>query len=583
MPKRELRGARYVTARNEWVASFVLDELPYLDFAATLECYEALLDPGSKYFLDAAGLALLACNDRYFLLTGPLGRHDALHPWIFARCREVEAAPDGFLDLWSRFHFKSSLGTFAGLIQEILCDPEIRICILSATKDIARAFLVQIQEELESNDHLKTLFPDVLWSDPRREASRWSRETGIVVKRQGNAKEATVESSGLIDGQKTSRHYDLLNYDDVVTQDLIGNPEIIRKVTLRWEMSDNLGSHEKTRKWHWGTRYSFADTYGVILERRTLKPRIHPATDDGTLTGKPVFMSQARWDEVKDAQRSTVSAQMLLNPVAGNEAVFRAQWLRPYEVRPLALNVYIMCDPSKGSTTHRSDRTAIAVIGVDQGGNKYLLDGVRHRMKLSERYQYLKQLHRYWSDQPGVQSVRVGYERYGAQVDVEVIAEWQERDGCSFEIEELNFPREGRHSKRDRVERLEPDMKRSKFHLPGVTWHPEFGARTRACQALWRVDEASGKILYRPLAAPTRRMAEVAKLQQSYRIVTPIKRLDENREPYDLTRAFIEEALFFPFAPHDDLIDACSRIYDMRPVAADAFDGADHDAPVHPD
>jgi len=238
-----------------------------------------------------------------------------------------------------------------------------------------------------------------------------------------------------------------------------------------------------------------------------------------------------------------------------------------------------MCDPSTGRT-HRSDRTAIAVVGVDHGGNKYLLDGVRHRMKLSERWQYLKQLYTWWSEQPGVQLVRVGYERYGAQVDVEVISEWQERDRCCFEIEELNFPRQGEHSKRDRVERLEPDMKRGKFHLPGVTWHPELGARDG--RATWRVDE-TGKILYRPLQGPTRRMAEMARLQQSYRIMEPIRRLDENREPYDLARCFIEEAIFFPFAPHDDLIDATSRIYDMAPTPADAFDGAEHEASVHPD
>jgi hypothetical protein len=51
-------------------------------------------------------------------------------------------------------------------------------------------------------------------------------------------------------------------------------------------------------------------------------------------------------------------------------------------------------------------------IGVDQGGNKYLLDGVCHRMKLSDRWDYIKQLKRKWEGHPGVQMVKVGYERY---------------------------------------------------------------------------------------------------------------------------------------------------------------------------
>jgi hypothetical protein len=56
------------------------------------------------------------------------------------------------------------------------------------------------------------------------------------------------------------------------------------------------------------------------------------------------------------------------------------------------------------------------------------------------------------------------------------------------------------------------------------------------------------------------------------RIVAALKRRDENGDIYDLTRAFIEEAVFHPFAPHDDLIDACSRIYDMEPRAPTMFE-----------
>ncbi len=586
------RGERYLPDQADPLRAALREELPYLDFAGTRAWYGAHGED-----LSDAQCAFLACNDRYFLLTAVLGRPDLDHAWLFERCREVERAPDGHLDLWSRYHYKSTIITFAGVIQEILCDPDLTVAIFSHTRPLAKAFLVQIKRELESNDYLKRLFPDVLWRAPAREAPKWSENEGIVVRRASNPKEASVEAHGLVDGQPTSRHYGLLVYDDVVTVESVGSPEQIKKTTDRWELSDNLGRAEGVRKWHCGTRYHFGDTYGIILERGVLKPRIHAATDDGTLNGRPVLLSAERWEEIKSAQRSTVSAQMLLDPRAGNVAVFRAEWLKGYEVRPTALNVYILCDPSKGSSA-RSDRTAIAVIGIDVAGNKYLLDGVRHRMKLSERYDFLKRFHGYWSTQPGVQSCRVGYERYGAMVDLEVIAEYQQRDRAFFAIEELNFPRDGSaHAKPDRVERLEPDLRAGKFLLPAVVYHPDFGGTDG--KAVWRVftedeaakaepgsDEATlkpGNIVYRPLLGPSRQQRRLEAMGERYRIVDPVRHLDEDRNVYDLTRAFIEEALFFPFAPHDDLIDACARIYDMQPVAAQNWERGGWEAPVYPD
>src|SRR4051812_22020957 len=137
-----LRGTRYANDGNSRLQDFIVNELPFLDLAETLKFYKVACD------LPQLSRALLGCNDRYFLLTALCRRFDALHSWIFTRCREVEHAPDGFLDLWARFHYKSSLGTFAGVLQEIVCDPEITIAIMSCTNEVAEPFLVQLQQEM---------------------------------------------------------------------------------------------------------------------------------------------------------------------------------------------------------------------------------------------------------------------------------------------------------------------------------------------------------------------------------------------------------------------------------------------------
>jgi hypothetical protein len=206
----------------------------------------------------------------------------------------------------------------------------------------------------------------------------------------------------VVDGQPTAAHYKLRVYDDVVAPESVTTPDQVAKTTSSWELSDNLGMVDG-RKWHAGTRYSFADTYGAILERKALKARIYPATDNGRADGKPVLLTQKQWDDKKVIQGpATIACQQLQNPIAGQQAFFNPLDLVRYEIRPATLNVYILCDPAR-SMKKGSANSAFAVIGIDATRNKYLLDGANHRMDLKTRWEMLKGLRRIWMNQPGVQ------------------------------------------------------------------------------------------------------------------------------------------------------------------------------------
>src|SRR4051812_24785739 len=62
----------------------------------------------------------LGRRDLFYLMTRLLRRPDVDNDFLFARCREIEEARDGYLDLWAREHGKSSLITFGMTIQDIL-------------------------------------------------------------------------------------------------------------------------------------------------------------------------------------------------------------------------------------------------------------------------------------------------------------------------------------------------------------------------------------------------------------------------------------------------------------------------------
>ncbi len=486
--------------------------LPFATRAAAHAAYGDLCRAARVYaeagepLVMAALLAYLGRRDLFFLLVYLLNRPDADNDWCFVRCAEVSAAPDGYLDLWAREHFKSSIITFALTIQDILRDPEITAGIFSHSRPVAKGFLRQIKREFEDNELLKTCFPDVLYASPAKEAPQWSEEAGIIVRRKTNPKEATVEAWGLVDGAPTGKHFSLLVYDDVVTRESVATPEMIKKTTDAWALSLNLGARpqkgRKAARRHIGTRYHFADTYQAILDRGAAQARIHPATIDGKEEGRPVLLSP---EELIEKRRSMgpyiFGCQMLQNPKADTVMGFKQEWLRSYTLgrHPAESNFYLLCDPA-GAKKTGSDYSVFWVLALGCDGNIYLVDGVRDRLNLTERAQALFRLHRKW------RPLAVGYERYGMQADIEHIRYVQNQEGYRFSIIELG----GAMPKNDRIRRLVPVFEQGRFYLPET-------------------------LPYRDLTGALR----------------------------DLAGEFTdEEYLAFPVCGHDDMLDCASRVLD---------------------
>lgn len=337
----------------------------------------------------------------------------------------------------------------------------------------------------------------------------WSLDDGIMVKRKRTAKEATIEASGLVDGQPTSKHYEFLLYDDVVTLGSVTNPEMIEKTTEAMRMSFNLGAGEAVVKRFIGTRYHFNDTYRELMKSGAVAPRIYACTEDGTVEGRPVMRSREFIaQKYKEMGPYVFASQMLQNPTADTTQGFKKEWFRWFERKPdedfknySRMNRYLLVDPAS-SKKQNSDYTAISIIGLGEDKNMYLLDLYRDRLNLQERAQLVMALHRIWRPK------RVGYEKYGMMADVEYLKSVQSEENYRFEVTEVG----GTVAKFDRIRRLVPYFANRQFYMPYELYRTQY----------------------------------------------------DGKEINLIETLVNEEILMFPVSLHDDMLDSISRIFDLE-------------------
>ena len=305
----------------------------------------------------------------YFILRIPINKQF----WVQA-CRDVQhGQKSDTLDLWFREGGKSSIITTAETIQRILANPEERISIFSYCKTAAVKLMRGIKSVFENSNLLKACFPDVLFDDPYSQAPRWSEENGIIVKRKGFYREATLEAHGLIEGMPTGSHFTGRVYDDIMVADFKDSPEIIEKVKYMFDMSAALGTDGG-----WcriiGTPYHYEDVIAYVKGKKDEEGRPlyylreKPGTVGGDYNGESVMMSKRRLAEFK-SDEEIFSAQILLNPTPTKLRKFNPDFLLPVMPSDLPERLYrfMAVDPAgeRKSDKRKGDCWGMLVFGIE--------------------------------------------------------------------------------------------------------------------------------------------------------------------------------------------------------------------------
>jgi hypothetical protein len=192
--------------------------------------------------------------------------------------------------------------------------------------------------------------------------------------------------------------------------------------------------------------------------------RVRPAFFSNGVS--PIYTDEQVHGTLKNLHPRTIACEYYMDPTlkAQNEG-FDEKWLQyhsglsPEELN--ACNLYIVVDPGKGKEKNsHAGKTAMLVIALHPNRKYYLIDGIRIGMNLEQRTDWLFSFHRMYAQQGRM--VKVGYESYALQSDVEHMRLEQERQGYFFPISAL-------HKKIDKDERISaliPVFKNSEFVLP---------------------------------------------------------------------------------------------------------------------
>jgi len=407
-------------------------------------------------------------------------------------------AKDNQLVLLPRDHQKSAMIAYR-VAWWITRHPETTVLYVSATANLAEKQLKSIKDILTS-DIYRFYWPEMV-NELEGKRERWAVDEISVdhpKRKEEGVRDATVKAAG-ITANVTGLHCNVAVLDDVVVPDNAytnTGREQVRAFYSQLSSIESTGAKE----WAVGTRYHPSDLYKDMMDMTEIY--FDDDTDEETeehvyetfertveTNGEFLWPKQRRADgkafgfDAKELARKKAKyldvtqfyAQYYNNPNAVETQLIDKSRFLYYNKEQIdnisgawyigdnMLSVYASMDFAY-SVSNTADYTVIAVIGVDEDNNYYILDIDRFKTnKISVMYDRAEAVYRKWKFK------RLRCEVVAAQrLIVQQFKEYMRGQQIAFSIDEYNPPRN--MSKAERIAAiLEPR------YSNGQIWHYKGG------------------------------------------------------------------------------------------------------------
>ena len=404
-----------------------------------------------------------------------------MNPHHDALCRYLQDDPALVkLVLMPRYSFKSYIGTIGYALWTLWRDPNQRILIYSDAAEKAEGFLLGIKNHilgLIMGSDFRALTQPTWEVDPQQQT--WN-QSAIVIKPRTEASEMpSVDTAGL-DTSKVGKHYDIIIFDDLVTDKNVTTKELMDKVNECYRKSKSLLKPGGLTLLL-GTRWHEGELYGRLLAEASpglsVFLRDAEVAPDGTPYPFADIGLTASFLTRQKAEQGTriYSCLYRLNPQDDETRTFKAKDFAFYQAdrqtetfKQWVSQLYITCvlDAIPPPTSDHGDDAAITVVGTDAEHTLYLLDAVAGRLSPDQQIEEVLSLHAAWRFRKFGLETNAFQRMLWSTLEQRLKALRTDPRWTPFSIVEFSGLTQG--NKEQRIQGLQPWHERGLLKLPGT-------------------------------------------------------------------------------------------------------------------